>query len=65
MAGRRQLSAALGVRDEIADEAVEMTAYEDFATEKVMEGRSIRGLYPATDPQSKIDFEAWRKKNGR
>jgi regulator of RNase E activity RraA len=51
--------------DEIAAEAVEMTAYEDFATEKVLEGRSIRGLYPATDPQSKIDFEAWRKKNGR
>jgi regulator of RNase E activity RraA len=51
--------------DEIAAEAVEMTAYEDFATEKVMEGRSIRGLYPATDPQSKIDFEAWRNANGR
>ncbi len=51
--------------DEIAAEAVEMTAYEDFATEKVLEGRSIRGLYPATDPQSKIDFEAWRKKKGR
>ena len=51
--------------DEIAEEAVEMTAYEDFATEKVMEGRSIRGLYPATDPQSKIDFEAWRKEKGR
>ncbi len=51
--------------DEIAAEAVEMTAYEDFATEKVLEGRSIRGLYPATDPQSKIDFEAWRKAKGR
>lgn len=51
--------------DEIAAEAVEMTAYEDFATERVLEGRSIRGLYPATDPQSKIEFEAWRKANGR
>ncbi len=51
--------------DEIADEAVEMTAYEDFVTEKVMEGRAITGLYPATDPQSKIDFEAWRKAKGR
>lgn len=46
--------------DEIADEAVEMTAYEDFVTEKVMEGRSIMGLYPPTDEQSKIDFAAWR-----
>lgn len=51
--------------DEVADEAVEMTAFEDFVTEEVMKGRSIRGLYPATDPQTKIDFEAWRKKTGR
>ena len=51
--------------DEIADEAVEMTAFEDFVTEKVNEGRSILGLYPATDDQTKVDFEAWRKQNGR
>ena len=51
--------------DEIADEAVEMTAFEDFVTEKVNEGRSILGLYPATDEQTKVDFEAWRKQNGR
>jgi regulator of RNase E activity RraA len=46
--------------DEIATEATEMTAFEDFVTEKVLEGRSILGLYPPTDPQSKLDFEAWR-----
>jgi regulator of RNase E activity RraA len=51
--------------DEIASEAVEMTAFEDFVTEKVLEGRSILGLYPPTDPQSKVDFEAWRKAKGR
>jgi regulator of RNase E activity RraA len=51
--------------DEIADEAVEMTAYEDFVTEKVMEGRSIMGLYPPTDETSKTDFAAWRKVKGR
>ena len=51
--------------DEIATEAVEMTAFEDFVTEKVHEGRSILGLYPPTDDQSKIDFDAWRKKNKR
>ena len=51
--------------DEIADEAVEMTAYEDFVTEKVNEGRSILGLYPPTEEQSKVDFAAWRKANGR
>jgi regulator of RNase E activity RraA len=50
---------------EIADEAVEMTAFEDFVTEQVRGGRSILGLYPATDPQTLTDFAAWRKKNGR
>jgi regulator of RNase E activity RraA len=50
--------------EEIADEAVEMTAFEDFVTEKVNEGRSILGLYPPTDPQTQLDFEAWRKTNG-
>ncbi|MEP6969579.1 MAG: ribonuclease activity regulator RraA [Betaproteobacteria bacterium] len=51
--------------DEIADEAVEMTAFEDFVTEEVRKGRSIIGLYPATQQQSKDDFTAWRKANGR
>ena len=47
--------------DEVAAEAVEMTAFEDFVQEKVMEGRSILGLYPPTDEQSRTDFAAWRK----
>ena len=51
--------------DEVADEAVEMTAFEDFVTEEVMKGRSIIGLYPATDPSTKDEFVAWRKANGR
>src|SRR6187397_190570 len=51
--------------DEIADEAVEMTAFEDFVTEEVRKGRSILGLYPATDEQTPKDFAAWRKANGR
>lgn len=51
--------------DEIADEAVEMTAYEDFVTERVEGGRGIFGLYPPTDPQSLQDFAIWRKKSGR
>src|SRR4051812_1696722 len=51
--------------DEIADEAVEMTAFEDFVTEEVGRGRPILGLYPATDSQTPADFAAWRKKNGR
>lgn len=51
--------------DELADEATEMTAFEDFVTEEVMKGRSILGLYPATDEQTVRDFEAWRRKQGR
>jgi regulator of RNase E activity RraA len=51
--------------DEIAEEATEMTAFEDFVQEKVLEGRSILGLYPATDPQTVTDFKAWRTANGR
>ena len=51
--------------DEIAAEAVEMTAFEDFVIEKVLEGRSILGLYPPTEEASRKDFEAWRKAKGR
>jgi regulator of RNase E activity RraA len=51
--------------DEVADEAVEMTAFEDFVMDEVGKGRSIIGLYPATDPKTKDDFAAWRKAKGR
>ena len=51
--------------DDVAAEAVEMTAFEDFVTEEVMKGRSILGLYPPTDPQAEHDFLAWRKARGR
>ncbi len=53
------------IADEVAAEAVEMTAFEDFVTEKVMEGRSILGLYPPTEAQSRVDFAAWRVAKGR
>ncbi len=51
--------------DEVANEAVEMTAFEDFVTEQVLAGRSIIGLYPATDEQSRVDFAAWRAARSR
>lgn len=51
--------------DEIATEAIEMTAFEDFVQEKVLEGRSILGLYPPTEEQSRSDFAAWRQTKGR
>lgn len=53
------------VADAIADEAVEMTAFEDFVIGRVREGRSILGLYPPTDPATTEDFARWRKEQGR
>ncbi len=51
--------------DEIATEAFEMTAYEDFVTERVQAGQGIFGLYPPTDEKNLAVFAEWRKKNGR
>lgn len=49
---------------EIAEEAFEMTAYEDFVEEQVSGGQRIFGLYPAS-AESRAEFDVWRKKNGR
>lgn len=53
------------VADEIAAEAHEMTAFEDFVTERVQAGQSIIGLYPATHEETRTAFAAWRKDQGR
>ena len=53
------------IADAVVDKAVEMTAFENFITEKMIEGRSILGLYPPTDEQSRNDFAAWRKAKSR
>jgi len=50
---------------EIAAEAVEMTAFEDFVTEQVRGGRSIIGLYPPTTEEARQDFAAWRQAQRR
>ncbi len=54
-----------GIADEIAAEAVEMTAFEDFVAEQVMAGRSILGLYPPTEPGTREQFATWRSAHGR
>ncbi len=54
-----------GIADEIATEAVEMTAYEDFVVERVKAGETIIGLYPCTKDEHQTAFAAWRKENGR
>jgi regulator of RNase E activity RraA len=51
--------------DEVAQEGVEMTAFEDFVTEEVERGRSILGLYPATEEKTRSDFARWREANHR
>jgi len=48
--------------DEIADEAIGMTLYEDFVTEKVLAGHTIVGLYPMTIEENKKEFELWKEK---
>jgi regulator of RNase E activity RraA len=53
------------IADEIATEAVEMTAFEDFVSEEVLKGRSILGLYPATEEKTREDFARWRQFNHR
>jgi regulator of RNase E activity RraA len=50
--------------DELAAEAFEMTAYEDFVEAKVREGRRLPGIYPATEA-SRAEFAEWRKTHGR
>lgn len=51
--------------DEIAQEATEMTVFEDFVLEMVQQGASTFGLYPPTDPETKTQFNAWRTAKGR
>ena len=51
--------------DEIAAEATEMTAYEDFVTERVRAGHPTRGLYPPTDESNLDLFKTWRQEHGR
>ncbi len=50
--------------DEVATEAVEMTAFEDFVQERVLAGQSILGLYPPTDERCRLDYAAWRGAKG-
>lgn len=47
--------------DEIAEEAINMTHYEDFVAEKVLAGQTIVGLYPLTKEENREAFELWKK----
>jgi regulator of RNase E activity RraA len=50
---------------EVADEAVEMTVYEDFVVEQVKAGVPIIGLYPGTREEHAAAFADWRARKGR
>jgi len=53
------------IADEIAQEAFEMTAFEDYVSEQVQAGHTIIGLYPPTLQKSKDEFASWRMKHNR
>lgn len=53
------------IADEVAWEATETTAYEDFVSERVREGHSIIGLYPGTRQDNLDLFAEWRRRHGR
>ena len=51
--------------EEVAEEAMEMTAYEEFVAEQVLGGETIIGLYPATKEENLRKFDDWQKSRGR
>lgn len=46
--------------NEVADECITMTQFENYVIEKVNLGESIIGLYPLINENNKIDFEKWK-----
>lgn len=53
-----------GIAEEVANEAFEQTAFEDFVEEKVRAGRGIFGIYPP-NAEAEAEYAAWRKEKGR
>ncbi len=49
------------IADEVADECLQMTLFEEFVIEKVQHGKSIIGLYPLTNEKTRLEFEDWRR----
>lgn len=48
------------IADEVADECVHMTLYEEFVMEQVNNGHAVIGLYPLVDENIKKEFEVWK-----
>jgi regulator of RNase E activity RraA len=48
--------------NEVADECLQMTLFEEFVMSEVQKGKSIVGLYPLTDYEIRREFEEWKEK---
>ena len=50
-----------GIADEVADECLQMTLFEEFVMENVQNGRSVIGLYPLVDEKIRQEFLIWKE----
>ena len=50
------------IADEVAEESLQMTLFENFVMEEVVAGKSIFGIYPPIDPNTLVRFKAWKEK---
>ncbi|MBO0711215.1 MAG: ribonuclease activity regulator RraA [Acetobacteraceae bacterium] len=49
------------IADEVAEEALASTLYDEFAEAEVARGRPLAGLFPVVGEEAKRDFEIWKK----
>lgn len=51
--------------DEVAEEAAEAIAFEEFTADQVAQGGGVYGLHIPSGDKAKIAFAAWRRMKGR
>ena len=51
--------------DQVAEEAVEAVAYEEFVAEQVSAGGGVYGLHIPSGEHARRAFAAWRRLRGR
>jgi regulator of RNase E activity RraA len=51
------------IAEEVAEEALATTLYEEFAEAEVARGRSLLGLFPVAGEEAKRDFAAWKARS--
>nr|WP_277487761.1 ribonuclease activity regulator RraA [Catalinimonas alkaloidigena] len=51
--------------EEVTEEAVRMTLFEEFVIGKVLKGHGIIGLYPPTSEEVRQEFDEWKRANKR